>query len=86
MDWATHVTLNSDHLPITITLPPDQPPQAQGARTYTNFKKADWPRFIRKVKNTLRAKPLPTSAACGGIFFREALLKSAKKSIPAGHV
>ena len=73
-----------DHLPIIISLPSDQPPQAQGAKTYTNFRKANWPKFIHEVELILRAKPLPTSAARGEKVFREALLIAAKRSIPAG--
>ncbi|KAF2346022.1 Short-chain dehydrogenase/reductase SDR, partial [Trinorchestia longiramus] len=37
--------LNSDHLPIAISLPTNQPPQQPPRRTFTNFIKANWEPF-----------------------------------------
>jgi hypothetical protein len=44
--WSTHVKLNSDHLPITITFLSDDIPSPWKTKSYTNFSKADWPAFI----------------------------------------
>lgn len=35
--WATHVNLNSDHLPITISLSCEDAPPPRAAKSYTNF-------------------------------------------------
>jgi hypothetical protein len=35
--WLTHVRLNSDHLPITISLPSDGAPPLRAAKSYVNF-------------------------------------------------
>jgi hypothetical protein len=43
--WTTHVKLNSDHIPITIDLGDDSPP-ARSARIYTNFRLADWGKYL----------------------------------------
>ena len=86
LTWSTRLTLNSDHLPILIEFPSNQHPQATRVRTYTNFSKADWPRFIREVEEILVGCPLPTSCSSGEKIFRDALLTSAKHSIPAGFV
>jgi hypothetical protein len=86
MTWFKHVTLDLDHLLITISLPSDQPPKASGARIYTNFQKADWAHYVREVEARIRSKPLPTSAASGEKVFREVLLSAAKHSISAGFV
>jgi hypothetical protein len=84
MTWSTHVTINSDHLPITIALPSGEAPQSNWSRTYTNFRKANWPRFIREVEEMLRACPMPTSCASGEKISRKALLNAAKHWIPSG--
>jgi hypothetical protein len=35
--WSTHVRLNSDHLPITISLTSDGAPPLRVAKSYVNF-------------------------------------------------
>jgi hypothetical protein len=84
MTWSTHLTLNSNHLLITLALASSQPSQHQEAKTFTNFRKADYPRFIREVESDLRGRPLPTSFATGERVFREALLRAAKHLILKG--
>jgi hypothetical protein len=44
--WATHISMNSDHLLITISLPSKQAPPHCSQKTFTNFKKVDWPMFV----------------------------------------
>jgi hypothetical protein len=79
------LTLNSDNHPITLALPSDQLPPSTRPKTYTNFKKADWPRFIREVEQCLRSCPLPTCSE-GEKVFRGALVNASKHSIPAWFV
>jgi endonuclease/exonuclease/phosphatase family metal-dependent hydrolase len=45
--WTTHVQLNSDHLPITDALPCEEALPPHTARSFINFRMADWPAFIR---------------------------------------
>jgi endonuclease/exonuclease/phosphatase family metal-dependent hydrolase len=53
--WSTHLKLNSDHLPITITFPSDDIPSPRKAKSYTNFSKADWPFFICETEAKFRS-------------------------------
>jgi hypothetical protein len=82
--WETHVHLNSDHLPITITLPCDDAPPPRAAKTYTNFRKAYWPAFIRESEGVFRGLQMPTSVGAGEKIFRKVLLTAAKHAILAG--
>jgi hypothetical protein len=82
--WETHVQLNSDHLPITITLPCDDAPPPKAAKTYTNFRKADWPAFIRESEGVFRGLQMPASVGAGEKIFCKVLLTAAKHAIPAG--
>jgi hypothetical protein len=63
--WATRVNLNSDHLPITISLPSDEAPPRRSAKCYTNFRKANWPMFIRESEAASRQLERPTSCGAG---------------------
>jgi hypothetical protein len=68
--WTVHMTLNSDHLPITLSVSTgDCPPRSQ--RTYTNFFKADWVGFVREIESLFAQKPPPTSCRYDGVFFGE---------------
>jgi hypothetical protein len=57
-NWATHVKLNSDHLPITIALPSEEQPPPRKESCYTNFSKADWAEWIRATETEFRLLPL----------------------------
>ncbi|XP_047740954.1 zinc finger protein-like [Hyalella azteca] len=82
--WAPQVALNSDHLPILLHLPPAmESPAPWSNRSYTNFRKVDWPSFTAAVEAALEAVPAPTS--CGGeSTLRSVLAAAAKQHIPAG--
>ena len=43
--WSTHTTLGSDHLPVTISLFIHAQPSPRIARSYANFRIAEWKRF-----------------------------------------
>jgi hypothetical protein len=83
--WVTNVKLNSDHLPITITLPSDEVSPPRTAKLYTNFRKADWPAFIRECEAVFRGLEMPTSCGAGEKTYRRVLLTAAKHAIPAGY-
>jgi hypothetical protein len=54
------------------------------AKTYTNFRKADWPAFIRESEGVFRGLQLSTSVGAGEKIFCKILLTAAKHAIPAG--
>lgn len=82
--WSTHVALNSDHLPILISLPQPAPTAPhRTARTYVNFRKANWLSFTAEVEDALEGLPAPTSCGDEGIL-RGILTAAAKHNIPAG--
>jgi hypothetical protein len=83
--WATHVQLNSDHLPITVSLPCDEVPPPRTTKSFTNFCKADWPAFIRESEGIFRGLETPLSCGAGEKLFRNVLQTAAKHSIPAGY-
>jgi hypothetical protein len=85
LTWTTHIQLNSDHLPITISLPSDDALPPRAAKTYTNFRKADWPMFIRESEAVFRSLERPTSCGAGEKIFHETLLSASKHAIPAGY-
>jgi hypothetical protein len=82
--WTTHIQLNSDHLPITITLPSDDALPPRVAKTFTNFRKANWPAFIRESEGVFRGLQKPTSVGAGEKFFCDVPLTAAKHAILAG--
>ena len=82
--WTTHVKLNSDHLPITIDLGDDSPP-ARSARTYTNFRLADWGKYLLETEANFASLPDPVSCDAGEKVFRGVLLEASGHCIPSGH-
>jgi hypothetical protein len=83
--WSTHIKLNSDHLPITITFPSDDAPSPRKAKFYTNFSKAEWPAFIRETEVVFRSQPPPTLVEAGEKIFRNILHVASSHCIPAGY-
>jgi hypothetical protein len=65
VNWATELTLNSDQLPIGITIIDDQPPP-RSSKTYVNFKCAKWGIFTSKVEERIARLPQPSSCSQGG--------------------
>jgi hypothetical protein len=83
--WETHVRLNSDHLPITIALPSDEAPPRRSAKCYTNFRKANWPMFIRESEAAFCQLQYPSTCGAGVKAFCHVILEAAKHHIPAGY-
>ena len=88
-DWSPHTTLNSDHLPIIISLrgcfstTVVEPPHI----TFSNIRKADWISFTREAEEAFaRLGEEPSSCSAGEIQFRRILLTADKHHVPKGHV
>ena len=64
-DFGVSTTLNSDHLPVSLSFPDDNVPPPRGGRTFTNFRKADWEGFKRDSEALFAVLPHPTSCAAG---------------------
>jgi hypothetical protein len=81
---AVHTRLNSDHLPITITLNTDnRTPRAH--RSSTNFRLANWPGFIKDVEEEVSKLPAPTSCARDKRMLRDVIVNASKHHIPSGY-
>jgi hypothetical protein len=83
--WSTHVKLNSDLLPITITFSSNDIPSNGKGKSYTNFNKADWPAFIRETEMRFRDQHPPTSVGAGEKIFQHIVLAASRHCIPAGY-
>jgi hypothetical protein len=82
-NWITHTTLNSDHLPITVSLSNSFTP-SRIRRSFTNYKKADWAGYIREIELRLTNTSRPTSCAKGERVFRDILKAASNHNIPSG--
>ena len=85
--WTPLTTLNSDHLPIIVTIDQDlsnlPPPPRQ---TFTNFRRARWNDFLRETESEFARLPAPVSCHTGERVFRKVLLKASSHSIPQGSI
>ena len=86
-DWTPLTTLNSDHLPIIITIDHDlsslpDPPR----HTFTNFRRARWNDFLEETEADFARLPLPDACDSGERVFRGVLLKASLHHIPQGNV
>jgi hypothetical protein len=84
LTWCAHTSLNSDHLPITISfLTDDLPPRAR--RSFTNFKLADWASFIWVSEDAVSKLEDPTNCARDEQMLRSILLDASRHHIPSGY-
>ena len=82
--WSAHVHLASDHLPITIAFN-DDVPNPRLARSFINFKRADWPKFKDEAETLVSQLRPPTTCGSGEKLLRNAINTAAKHNIPAGY-
>ena len=82
-DWNVSTTLNSDHLPISLSFSDDSTP-TRGARSFTNFCKADWEGFRRESEELFSRLPPPKSCAAGEKVWRRVMQKSSAHHVPSG--
>ena len=83
-EWSAIVALNSDHLPVAITLENDNPP-SRLSNSYTSFRKANWSLFKDLTESQFSTLPLPTSCSEGEKVWRRVLTEASSRAIPAGY-
>jgi hypothetical protein len=81
--WSTHIKLNLDNLPITVDFS-DDTPSSRCARTFINFRLADWSRFLAEIVAGFTDLPYTISCASGERIFWDIVLKASGHSIPFG--
>ena len=86
MTRSTLTTLGSDHLPIIISLSSHARPHRGKARSFTNFRKADWEGYTAESGRIFADTPLPTSCSAGERVFRQILCDAGRHHIPCGYV
>jgi hypothetical protein len=82
LTWSVQTKLNSEHLPITVSYLTDSPSLRQ-YRSFTNFKLADWPGFLRESEDLISRLDPPNSCAKDAMKFSEILLTASKHNIPS---
>ena len=82
-DWTTSTTLNSDHLPMSLSFADDSSSPRE-ARSFTNFRKANWEDFRRDSEEMFSRLSPPKSCARGEKEWRRVLQSCSARHIPAG--
>ena len=75
LDWTAISTLNSDHLPVAISVE-DDTPVPRLMRSFTNYRKANWAGFKQETELHFAHLPLPTSCSQGEKLWRRVILKA----------
>jgi hypothetical protein len=84
LTWSVYTKLNSDHIPILVSfLNDDSRPCAR--HSFTNFRCANWPGFIRECESNFALLPPPTSCARDERRFRDILVNASKHHISSGY-
>ena len=87
MTWKTIHALNSDHLPILLTIQTDNKHTIQqNRRSYTNYRKADWDKFTQDTEDAFSALQPPTYIHDANKTFTNILYQAGKKHIPVGRI
>ena len=84
--WKVENKLSSDHSPITISLSIVVKKNSSRNLTFINFSKANWTHFTNSTENTLSTARNVTNVLHAEKYFRNTLLRAAKKCIPAGRI
>ena len=85
--WKTIHALNSDHLPILLTIQTDNKITIQqNRRSYTNYRKADWDKFTQDTEDAFSALQPPTDIHDANKTFTNILYQAGKKHIPVGKI
>ena len=82
-DWSVSTTLNSDHLPLSLSFADDSTP-TRGGRSFSNLKKADWEGFKRESEENLARLPPPKSCVVGEKVWRRIMQQCSAHNVPAG--
>ena len=81
--WNPVCALNSDHVPILISIGNPCMDSPSGPM-YSNFRKADWDSFRAETENAFEVAALPVSCSSGEKVFRAILQRAAGHHIPRG--
>ena len=84
--WKVERKLNSDHLPITISLSATFKKSNTKNRTFINFSRANWTKFTAITEKSFNTAREVINVFNAEKFFRNTLLKAAKTCIPAGRI
>lgn len=88
IDWCTKTALNSDHIPINITVHTTTTTttgkEKSTQKSLSNYVKADWESFCNYVDLKISCVPLPQNVHWGEKTLREIINKAAHLYIPAG--
>ena len=84
--WTVHSALNSDHLPIIITLNTKTQKVKAEDKTFVNVSKANWDGFSSFTEEIFARIPKHNNVIQSEKSFRNILNKAAKKYIPAGRI
>ena len=86
INWETKLALNSDHLPILITIKSEIEQTESDNTTFLNFKKANWPDFTNETENQFSKLRPPVNIFKAEKAFRSIINKAAKQHIPSGRI
>ena len=85
--WTTIHALNSDHLPILITIQTDNKHTIQhNRRSYTNYRKADWDKFTQDTEDAFTAIQPPKAIHDAKKTFTNTLYQAGNQHIPVGKI
>lgn len=84
IDWKTKVALDSDHIPIIISIPVEITKCKSDRNTYINFLKADWESYNQHTEQKFANIRAPRNVHHAEKTLRTIICKSARLFIPAG--
>ena len=85
-DWSVSTLLASDHLPILITINSELSLIDGPRRTYINFKKEDWARYVEAGDKYLAEASETRTVEQAEKTFRKSVNKASGPFIPAGRI
>lgn len=83
-EWSTRVALNSDHIPIVISVQRSAIKCESDRSCYTNFTKTNWNGFREFTEEQFATVLEPKNIHLAEKTFRTILINAARKFIPAG--
>ena len=86
IEWTTVKSLGSDHLPIVIEITSKIKSIKSENRTYINFNKADWNKFVNTTEARFQQLESPTDIYKAEKIFRRIINKTSKQCIPGGRI
>ena len=86
VDWSTHISLTSDHIPIIIKLRAEFHETPTKDRVYVNFAKADWESYTEYTEEKFSQIPLQDNPLKAEKIFRKVLNNASKRFIPKGRI